>query len=156
MSILDRFKSKREQDVTDKAGSGSAGQAAKATSKPKQDKKPAAAKAAKPKTADKATVKAGTLRPDLLHILVKPLVTEKSAILAAHQQYAFRVAMDANRVQVKQAVKALYGVNPKSVNIQRVRGKFVRFGKMSGQRQTWKKAIVTLPAGTSIDVYAGM
>lgn len=127
---------------------------------PKKAAKTVRAKAVKSTDAEKKPAasagKMGVLPANLMHIIVKPLVTEKSAVLAAHHQYAFRVAMDANRIQVKQAVKALYGVSSATVNIQRVRGKFVRFGKMSGQRQTWKKAIVTVPAGTTLDVYAGV
>lgn len=152
MSILDRFKSKKEQDVKN-AGPAHAVATETSAVVPAKIAKP---KAEKTEKKEQTAAKAGKLPADLLHILVKPLVTEKSAILASHNQYAFRVAMEANRVQVKQAVKALYGVSPLSINIQRVRGKVVRFGKTSGQRQTWKKAIVTLPKGTSIDVYAGV
>lgn len=162
MGILDRFTSKKEQDVktapnkrtTAPAAAAEEKKPAKAAAK-KAPAKKAAAKDKETKAAP-AAAKAGHLSADLLHILVKPLVTEKAAVMASHGQYSFRVAMDANRVQVKQAVKALYGVLPVSVNIQRVRGKFVRFGGRGGMRQTWKKAIVTMPKGSSIDVYAGV
>ncbi len=144
MGILDRFKSKKEQEISTPSASA-----------PKAKGKDAGPKAVE-STAMRSAPKKGLLSPDLVHILLKPLVTEKAAALASKHQYVFRVAMDANRIQVKNAVKALYGVTPTSVNIQRVRGKFVRFGHSMGQRQTWKKAIVSLPIGTTIDVHAGV
>lgn len=143
MGILDRF-SKKDIDATKPAA--------------KKPAKAAAAKAPKAEAKKESVVikKASVLSHDLVNILKKPLVTEKSAIQASHGQYTFRVSMDANRIQVRNAVKALYGVLPTSVNIQRVRGKFVRFGQKSGMRQTWKKAIVTLPTGKTIDVHSGV
>ncbi|OGL96141.1 50S ribosomal protein L23 [Candidatus Uhrbacteria bacterium RIFOXYB12_FULL_58_10] len=93
---------------------------------------------------------------DLSGTIVRPLVTEKAAIIAHVGQYSFLVAPNANRVAVRAAIKAMYGVIPTSVNIQRVRGKFVRFGRTVGQRSDWKKAIVTLPKGKTIDVYEGV
>lgn len=152
MGILARFTSKKEQEISSKVAAAPA-----EAKKPAAKKKAAAVKAPKADTKKEAAVgKAGAMTSDLVDILRKPLVTEKSAIQASHGQYAFRVAMDANRIQVRNAVKAMYGILPTSVNIQRVRGKFVRFGQKSGMRQTWKKAIVTLPAGKTIDVHSGV
>ena len=50
----------------------------------------------------------------------------------------------------------MYGITPVSVNIQNVRGKRVRFGRVRGKRKDWKKAIVTLPEGKTINVYDGV
>jgi large subunit ribosomal protein L23 len=117
-------------------------------------KEPAAKKAPAKKSAPKAATKkvSGTDTS----VIVKPLVTEKSAVLASANQYVFVVKKNANRVAVRSAIKALYGVTPDSVNIMNVRGKKVRFGRMRGKRSDWKKVVVTLPAGKTINVYEGV
>lgn len=88
--------------------------------------------------------------------IAKPLVTEKASVLGALNQYVFAVAKDANKVEVVKAIEAIYGVKPVSVNMLRVSGKQVRYGRIKGQRKDWKKAIVTLPAGKTIQVYEGV
>lgn len=140
MSILDKFTSKKEKELK--------GEVVEVTAKEEK-----AAKEPKEKKAKKA-LKA--LPADLTGTIVRPLVTEKAAVIAHVGQYSFVVAVDANRVSVSKAIKAMYGVQPESVNIQRVRGKVVRFGRSIGQRAGWKKAIVTLPKGKTIDVYEGV
>jgi large subunit ribosomal protein L23 len=144
MGILDRFKSKKEREL--KGGEGRQG--------PEADKAEKAEMAEKPKVAPKKKAKA--IPADLTGTILRPLVTEKAAVVASQGQYSFVVAPNANRVAVRAAVKAMYGVLPTSVNIQRVRGKAVRFGRSMGQRAAWKKAIVTLPKGKTIDVYEGV
>jgi large subunit ribosomal protein L23 len=89
-------------------------------------------------------------------IVVRPLVTEKTAVLASQNTYVFVVSNKANKVSIATAIKGMYGIRPTSVNIQNVRGKRVRFGKIKGRRKGWKKAIVTLPKGKTIDVYEGV
>ena len=89
-------------------------------------------------------------------VIIKPYITEKSAVLAHDNQYVFLVDTGANRVEVRNAVKAMYGVQPTRVNIQQYYGKSVRFGRITGKRKVWKKAIVTLPKGSSINVYEGV
>lgn len=89
-------------------------------------------------------------------IIVRPVITEKSAHLAADNKYVFEVDLDATRVDVKSAIRAMYGVAPIKVNVRHVKGKVVRFGRRQGKRKNWKKAIVTLPAGKTIDVYEGV
>lgn len=143
MGILDRFKSKKEQEIAGKAAPEAA-----AAPKKAEEKKAAPAKASK-----KA---AKALPENLARVIVQPLVTEKAAQRAGAGEYTFVVRMDATRVDVRAAVKAMYGVLPTRVNIQRVRGKVVRFGGREGMRSTWKKAIVTLPKGKTIDVYEGV
>lgn len=143
MAFFDRFKSQKEKELK-----GLASEPTKETAKTevKKEKKPAGKKAKG----------AAVISSDLVRVISKPLVTEKAATLASKGQYVFVVAQGANRVHVRAAVKAMYGVTPVSVNIQRVRGKAVRFGRISGQRKSWKKAIVTLPKGKTIDVYEGV
>ena len=71
-------------------------------------------------------------------------------------QYLFEIEARANKIQVKQAIRLMYGITPTSVNIQNVGGKIVRFGRSTGVRKDWKKAIVTLPKGKKIEVYEGV
>ena len=139
MGILDRFKSKKEQEI--------AGQAAPEAAAPKKAEAKKAAPAKAPKKAAKA------LPENLARVIVQPLVTEKAAQRAGAGEYTFVVRMDATRVDVRAAVKAMYGVLPTRVNIQRVRGKVVRFGGREGMRSTWKKAIVTLHAEDRIEFF---
>lgn len=89
-------------------------------------------------------------------IVIRPLVTEKSAILASQNTYVFVVEKSANRMEVASAINSLYGIKPESVNIQNVRGKYVMRGKIFGRRSGWKKAIVKLPKGKSINLYEGV
>lgn len=84
-------------------------------------------------------------------VLRHPLVTEKAATMASHGQYAFVVAPGATKVQVSQAVLARYGVRPTAVNVMNVAGKAVRSrAGQAGRRRDWRKAIVTVPAGTTL------
>lgn len=89
-------------------------------------------------------------------VLVKPLVTEKGANFATENKYLFEVACDTNKVEVKKAIEEVYGIMPTSVNIMNVLGKTKRFGRIKGKRKDWKKAIVTLPEGKTINVYEGV
>lgn len=100
-----------------------------------------------------ASIKAGAVASD---VIVRPLVTEKSAHLAAVGQYVFEIDPSANKIQVKNAIRAMYAVTPTSVNIQNLDGKDVRYGRTRGTRRDWKKAIVTLPKGKKIEVYEGV
>jgi large subunit ribosomal protein L23 len=89
-------------------------------------------------------------------VLVKPLVTEKATNLAASNKYVFVVSNGANKISVAKAVESLYGVKPVKVNISNVSGKRVSRGRIRGQRNDWRKAIVTLPAGQTIEIYEGV
>ncbi len=89
-------------------------------------------------------------------VILRPVITEKSAHLASENTYVFVVTSQATRVDVKRAIKSMYKVLPVSVRIMNKRGKAVRFGRRLGKRKDWKKAIVSLPKGTSINVYEGV
>lgn len=89
-------------------------------------------------------------------IIVRPIVTEKAAIMQSSRTYAFEVVNSAKKVDVKKAVKELYGVNPVSVRVINVQGHRVRFGKFSGKRSDYKKAMVTLKPGDSITIHEGV
>jgi large subunit ribosomal protein L23 len=87
-------------------------------------------------------------------IILKPLVTEKgSRLREAGNKYLFQVARDANRIEIKRAVKAIFNVKVKDVKTIVVHGKIKRMGMFSGKRPDWKKAVVTLEAGQSIDLF---
>jgi large subunit ribosomal protein L23 len=88
--------------------------------------------------------------------LIKPLVTEKATHLGAINQYVFSVDPKVNKIEINKAILALYGVEPTSINIIRVKGKKVRSGRTRGQRKDWKKAVVTLKKDDKIEVYEGV
>lgn len=89
-------------------------------------------------------------------VLVRPIITEKAADQGAHNKYVFEVARAANKIDVNKAVEEVYGIKPKAVNIVSMKGKRVRYGRIRGQRKDWKKAVVTLPEGKSINIYEGV
>ncbi len=98
--------------------------------------------------------------PKAIHtyeVLRRPVVTEKSTMLAAQNKYVFEVSMAANKPQIKAAVEQAFDVKVTAVNTAVVRGKVRRFGRSSGGRQpAWKKAIVTLAGGDTIEVFEGV
>lgn len=87
-------------------------------------------------------------------ILVRPLVTEKTTALQQLGQYAFEVAKNANKLEVRKAVKSVYGVTPTTVRVITVLGKPVRSRSGMSRRSSWRKAIVTLKKGDRIDLFA--
>jgi len=89
-------------------------------------------------------------------ILVSPLITEKAAIAESMNKYSFVVAKWASKSQIKKAVKNIYGVRPIKVNVTNVEGKRVKFRRISGKKNDFKKAVVTLPKGKTIDIHKGV
>lgn len=89
-------------------------------------------------------------------VILKPLVTEKSTILAGHNQYAFRVARDANKHQIEEAVELAFSVEVKAVNVMNVRGKTKRYRLGTAAAPAWKKAVVTLKEGHKIELIEGI
>ena len=86
--------------------------------------------------------------------LVRPLVTEKSSTgLGNEQTYAFEVAVNATKSDVRSAIESFYGVGVESVRTLVVRGKVKRSGRHFGKRKNWKKAYVTLVEGDSINLF---
>lgn len=77
-------------------------------------------------------------------IVIAPVITEKSMIDAKSKKYTFKVATDSNKVEIANAVEALFGVKVESVNTVSVRGRNKRVGRYSGTTAAWKKAVVTL------------
>jgi large subunit ribosomal protein L23 len=90
-------------------------------------------------------------------IVQRPLLTEKGTRLKEHaNQYLFRVARTANKVEIRQAVEQLFKVRVLDVRTLRVQGKVKRLGRFQGRRPDWKKAVVTLQTGQSIELYEGV
>ena len=89
-------------------------------------------------------------------VLVKPIVSEKAAEFGAVGKYVFAIDPDMNKVDVKKAIRTIYGVEPLGVHVSNVRGRVVRFGRAWGRTKAWKKAVVTLKPGDKIEVYEGV
>ena len=88
--------------------------------------------------------------------IVRPIVTEQSS--AAYQErgeYTFRVASDATKTSIRNAVEKLFGVKVTGVWTSNQRGKARRVGKDAGRRPHWKKAVVKLKDGDTIDIFEG-
>ena len=79
-------------------------------------------------------------------VILKPVITEQSMDYAEAKKYVFKVAVDANKTEVKQAVEEIFDVEVKKVNIMNVVGKQKRMGRFVGTTAATKKAIVTLTA----------
>lgn len=90
-------------------------------------------------------------------VVLQPLLTEKGTRLKDEaNQYLFRVAVRANKVEIKHAIEQLFKVSVLNVRTVRVEGKLKRLGRFQGRRPSWKKAIATLKPGDSIDLYEGV
>jgi large subunit ribosomal protein L23 len=99
--------------------------------------------------------------PKELHpydVLRRPVVTEKSTMLAGQRKYVFEVAKEANKPQIKDAVQKAFDVTVEDVNTTMVRGRRrrTRYGRRAGTPPTWKKAIVTLAPGSTIEFFEGV
>ena len=83
-------------------------------------------------------------------ILIRPIITEKTSQMMQENKYTFQVPLDANKVEIRQAVEAIFKVKVLNVNTIRVLGKTKRMGKYVGKRSDYKKAIVKLAEGNTI------
>ena len=88
-------------------------------------------------------------------VVISPIVSEKSYALIAQNKYTFRVHPNAHKTQVRQAVEELFGVKVINVNVVKVQAKPKRRGMFKGTRPGWKKAIVQLRAGDTIEIFEG-
>lgn len=92
----------------------------------------------------------------LYEVLRRPLITEKNTMLQAQGKYAFEIAREANKPQIKQAVEKAFKVKVLAVNVMTVPGKTRRVGRRQVLTQSWKKAIVTLKPGDKIEFFEGV
>ncbi len=80
-------------------------------------------------------------------IIIKPIITERSMECLEMGKYTFKVAKNANKIEIANAVRELFGVKVAKVNTMNVKGRFKRMGRTAGYKADWKKAIVTLEEG---------
>ena len=88
--------------------------------------------------------------------IVSPVITEKATMLSEQNKVVFRVAKDATKPQIAEAIESLFKVSVVKVNTLNVKGKTKRFRGREGRRSDVKKAIVTLAEGQSIDITTGL
>lgn len=89
-------------------------------------------------------------------IVRRPVVTEKGTALKEQNKYLFEVDRRANKIQIRHAVEALFHVKVAAVHTVGMRGKVKRLGRFAGRTSDWKKAIVTLKEGHSIEFFEGI
>ena len=86
-------------------------------------------------------------------IIIRPLITEKSTTLMAEGKYVFEVAKSANKIELAKAISQIFMVKVVSVNTIKVEGMVTRMGRSVGERSDYKKAIVKLAAGETIEFF---
>jgi large subunit ribosomal protein L23 len=92
----------------------------------------------------------------ILEVLRRPIITEKSTGLQAQDKFTFEVKADANKQQIKQAVEQAFKVEVVKVNVMTVSGKWRGAGRRRGKTSDWKKAVVTLRPGQTIEFFEGV
>ena len=148
--------------AADNAKTPKAAKAAKAAKAPKAPRTPKTPKSATATKAAKAAAKAAAPPPvakaaiqpseRLINLLLAPHVSEKAARAGEkHNQFVFRVQIDATKPEIAKAVELMFSVEVEAVQVVNVAGKRKRFGSVAGRRSDWKKAYVSLKAGQTID-----
>jgi large subunit ribosomal protein L23 len=97
-----------------------------------------------------------TIDPRSYDVIVAPVITEKATMASEHNKVVFKVARDATKPQIKEAVEKLFDVKVKSVNTLNRRGKLKAYRNSIGRQQDFKRAVVTLEEGHRIDVTTGL
>ena len=93
---------------------------------------------------------------DPSQVIIRPVVSEKSYVLATADKYTFRVHPDAHKTQIKQAIEALFDVSVVEVRTQSVPSKPKRRGLTAGRTRAWKKAVVQVQPGQTIPIFQGL
>ncbi len=93
---------------------------------------------------------------DPTHVIIEPVVSEKSYVLSAADRYTFRVHPDAHKTMIRHAVEELFDVHVVEVRTISVKSKPKRRGVTRGRTRQWKKAIVQVRAGETIPVFQGL
>lgn len=93
---------------------------------------------------------------DHSQIIIRPVVSEKSYVLAAAGKYTFRVHPDAHKTQIRQAIESLFDVGVVEVRTMSVKSKPKRRGAIKGRTRSWKKAIVQVREGDNIPIFQGL
>jgi large subunit ribosomal protein L23 len=90
-------------------------------------------------------------------IILRPVITEESMMGTAEKKYSFKVAKDATKPEIKEAVEKLFGVKVAKVNTMNCKGHLRRYGRFEGYTESWKKAVVTLTEDSkAIEFFDGM
>ena len=90
---------------------------------------------------------------DARSVIIRPIVSERSYSLMEENKYTFEVAKDANKYQIKDAVEEIFNVKVARVNTLRVKPKTKRVRYVAGKTRSWKKAVVTLAEGQTIEIF---
>lgn len=148
MGILDKLK--KDDTKTGATGKKATGEKSLAQVRKEEGK----AETAKPVAERKLKDSTG----NAYKVLLRAVITEKSALLADKGQYVFEVAASANKVEISKAVKNVYGVTPVRINMIKLPGKFmsIRGKNTYGQRKDKFKAIITLKKGEKIPLFDGV
>ncbi len=93
---------------------------------------------------------------DASQVIIRPVVSEKTYVLATADKYTFRVHPDAHKTQIRQAIEQLFDVTVVEVRTMSVKSKPKRRGYTSGRTRSWKKAVVQVRAGDTIPIFAGL
>ncbi|MFP5363964.1 MAG: 50S ribosomal protein L23 [Thermoleophilia bacterium] len=93
---------------------------------------------------------------DASQVIIRPVVSEKSYVLATANKYVFRVHQDAHKTQIRQSIEELFDVSVVSVHTLSVKSKPKRRGQIHGRTRSWKKAIVEVGPGDSIPIFQGL
>jgi len=95
--------------------------------------------------------------PQMKDIIRRPVITEKATWLKdSSNKYVFEVSKDCNKIEIKKAIEELFGVTVESVKTYTTHGKIRSRGKFSGKRPDWKRAVVQLKQGDSIEFFEGV
>ncbi len=97
-----------------------------------------------------------SIKSQAFRIIRYPLITEKGTAISALNKYVFEVSGRAAKAEVKKAIEELYGVKVVKVNVMNFQGKRRRYGRGTGRTRTWKKAVVTLQKGDTIQLFEGV
>lgn len=90
-------------------------------------------------------------------VIISPIITENTMDMAADKKYAFKVAKDSNKTEIRKALEEIFGVDVAKVNIVNVNGKKKRLGRTFGTTSSYKKAVVTLtPDSKEIELFQDM
>jgi len=94
---------------------------------------------------------------DSRDVLIKPVITENSMLkMEENNTYTFKVAKNSNKVQIRKAIEEIFDVKVDNVNTMNMRGKKRRLGRNEGRTASWKKALVKLAEGDSIEIFEGL
>ncbi|HEY1524298.1 MAG TPA: 50S ribosomal protein L23 [Solirubrobacteraceae bacterium] len=93
---------------------------------------------------------------DPTHVIIRPVISEKTFVLAEAGKYTFRVHDDAHKTQIRQAIEQLFDVNVVAVRTSSVKSKPKRRAHTSGRSRQWKKAVIQVRPGQTIPIFRGL